>query len=158
MQIFHRNIFADQVEHFCCNKLFGRTGKSLSPAVDMGQSEGGFVKGLGFFLREDLCLAESGAVDTNGTWEYKPPCSADVPLDFRVRFLQDSAFLKGVLSSKASGEPPLVLATSVFAALRHAIAAARGAGGRSGHFVLHAPATVDKIAQACGVALKGSEI
>ena len=48
------------------------------------------------------------------------------------------------------GEPPLVLATSVFAALRHAVHAARvGAGLGAGPFVLDAPATVDRIAAAC---------
>lgn len=59
-----------------------------------------------------------------------------------------------MLSSKASGEPPLVLSTSVFAALRHAIAAARSDAGLSLGFDLNAPATVDEIAIACGVSME----
>lgn len=133
-------------------------GKSLNPAVDLGQAEGGFVQGLGFYLSEDLQIDAAGRVASNGTWEYKPPCSADVPVEFNVEFLQNRPFAKGVLSSKASGEPPLVLATSVFVALKHAIAAAREDAGLQGAFQLNAPATVDVIKQACGVTAEHLEL
>jgi len=86
------------------------------------------------------------AITSAGTFE---PI-ADVPISFNVEFVQDLPYSKGILSSKASGEPPLVLATSVFAALKHAILAAREDRGLFGAFQLDAPATVDQIALACG--------
>ena len=58
-------------------------------------------------------------------------------------------FEKGILSSKASGEPPLVLATSVAMAVRHAVSAARKDAGLSGFFRLDAPMTVEVIQEAC---------
>ena len=65
-------------------------GKSLNPAIDLGQCEGGFMMGLGFYLREDCLIdAKTGELVSDGTWEYKPPCSLDVPLQFNVEFLQD---------------------------------------------------------------------
>ena len=55
-------------------------GKSLNPAIDMGQCEGGFMMGVGFYHREELILdEETGLVWSDGTWEYKIPCAADVP-------------------------------------------------------------------------------
>jgi xanthine dehydrogenase molybdopterin-binding subunit B len=130
-------------------------GTSLNPAIDLGQSEGGFVMGLGFYLREQ-CLIDSstGELLSDGTWNYKPPCALDVPLQLNVEFLQDRPFTHGVLSSKASGEPPLVLATSVFVAVRHAVAAAREASGLDGPFDFNSPATVSAVAVACGQSLK----
>ena len=70
-----------------------------------------------------------------------------VPREFHVHFLENSEFKRGFLGSKASGEPPLVCATSVYAALRMAIAAARPEG--SPFFSLDIPCTVDRIAIAC---------
>jgi indole-3-acetaldehyde oxidase len=150
-------------------------GKSLNPAIDMGQAEGGFMQGVGFYLREQLTIdgfnnhdfasepvpdeahgadsAGTGVVTSDGTWEYKPPCNFDVPLSLNVAFLQDGTHRKGILSSKASGEPTLVLSTAVFAALRHAIEAARQEQPelQTEHFRLDAPATVDRIQAACAV-------
>ena len=126
-------------------------GKPLNPAIDLGQIEGGFVCGLGFLLREQV--QHTGSEPTlfnHGTWEYKPPCSLDVPIDFRVAFLGKTQHREMVLSSKASGEPPLVLATSAFMALREAIAAARRENGiKSDFFTLHTPAMVDDVLAAC---------
>jgi xanthine dehydrogenase molybdopterin-binding subunit B/xanthine dehydrogenase iron-sulfur cluster and FAD-binding subunit A len=127
-------------------------GRSLNPAIDIGQVEGGFVMGLGYYLREDHVVDEdTGRMRSDGTWEYKPPCSQDIPVEFNVSFLKDSPYPKGVLSSKASGEPPLVLSTSVLVALKHAVAAARADVPTlaAGHFQLNAPATVEVIQGAC---------
>ena len=122
------------------------------------------MQGVGFYLREHLRIdgfnnddysaeAEGGTgrVTSDGTWEYKPPCNFDVPLELNVKFLESGSHKKGILSSKASGEPPLVLSTSVFAAVRHAIAAART---ENTYFRLDAPATVDRIQVACGASKK----
>merc|ERR1712070_1291209 len=103
-------------------------GKSLNPTIDLGQCEGAFMMGVGFFLRERLLVdPKTGYMATDGTWEYKIPSFQDVPLKFDVEFFQ-RPFTEhggGIASSKASGEPPLVLASSVFCAVRQAIAAAR---------------------------------
>jgi len=126
-------------------------GKPLNPTVDCGQAEGAFVMGLGFFLRENLVQSkETGQVFTDGTWEYKIPCAQDVPLlEFNVEFFP-RANEGGVMSSKASGEPPIVLACSAFCAVRQAVAAARRTFGKLGHFRLDAPATPRDIALAMG--------
>jgi abscisic-aldehyde oxidase len=126
-------------------------GKPLNPSIDLGQIEGGFVCGLGFFFREQVQRNEkTGATWNHGTWEYKPPCSMDVPIDMRVSYLGNTKHDTLVLSSKASGEPPLVLATSAFMALRDCISYARKDNGLGADFFqLNAPAIVDDIAAAC---------
>ena len=126
-------------------------GKPLNPSIDLGQIEGGFVCGLGFFFREQVQRNEkTGATWNHGTWEYKPPCSMDVPIDMRVSYLGNAKHEAFVLSSKASGEPPLVLSTSAFMALRDCIASARKDNGLEEEFFqLNAPALVDDIASAC---------
>ena len=73
---------------------------------------------------EVLSDPTTGETFTDGTWHYKPPCTLDVPRTFNVKFLENS-FNHGFLGSKSSGEPPLVLAASVYAAVRMAIAATR---------------------------------
>merc|ERR1712070_493030 len=126
-------------------------GKSLNPIIDLGQTEGGFMMGLGFFLRERrLQDPVTGKEASDGTWEYKIPNFQDVPLEFDVEFFP-RAFDEGILSSKASGEPPIVLATSVFCALRQAVVAAREQTGQGkGHFPMNAPCTPRDIALLIG--------
>lgn len=134
-------------------KLLCDHGQSLNPTIDCGQAEGGFMQGVGFFLREkEIHNEETGELLTDGTWEYKIPCSQDVPLKLDVEFFP-RAFPQGIQGSKASGEPPLVLATSVFCAVRHAISAARKHFGKEPFFRLDTPATGRDIALACGANL-----
>eukprot|EP00930_Biecheleria_cincta_P032025 TRINITY_DN22225_c0_g1_i1.p1 TRINITY_DN22225_c0_g1~~TRINITY_DN22225_c0_g1_i1.p1 ORF type:complete len:1375 (-),score=254.01 TRINITY_DN22225_c0_g1_i1:420-4043(-) len=136
-------------------------GKSLNPTIDLGQCEGAFMMGLGFFLRERLITNPmTGAMATDGTWEYKIPCFQDVPLQFDVEFFP-RAFTEGasVLSSKASGEPPLVLSSSVFCAVKQAIRAGRKEFGKgSGNFRLDAPCTPRDIALAIGAVSEKMDI
>eukprot|EP00026_Physarum_polycephalum_P010731 Phypoly_transcript_10908.p1 GENE.Phypoly_transcript_10908~~Phypoly_transcript_10908.p1 ORF type:complete len:380 (+),score=54.01 Phypoly_transcript_10908:141-1142(+) len=124
-------------------------GVSLNPAVDIGQVEGAFVQGIGLFMQEEILVDSNGALISNGTWEYKPPCSQDIPIDFRVTLLANAPNPLGVLSSKASGEPPLAAATCVFTATRNAIQQARNASGSTDVALLDAPATVDNIQATC---------
>jgi len=124
-------------------------GISLNPAIDIGQVEGGYIQGIGLFMQEEILLAEDGSLISNGTWEYKPPCSQDIPIDFRVTLLKNAPNPFGVLSSKASGEPPVAAATCVFTAVRNAIQTARTAAGNTTVALMDAPATVENIQNTC---------
>lgn len=76
-------------------------GESMSPGVDVGQVEGAFVMGLGFWLTEALVFnSDNGELLTNRTWTYKPPGAKDIPMDFRVTFIRKSKNPFGVLRSK----------------------------------------------------------
>lgn len=143
------DVLTGEIEVLATDMLYD-CGKSLNPAVDIGQCEGGFMMGLGYYLREEVVRSETGEDITAGTWEYKPPMAVDAPQRFTVSLLQDTNFEKGVLSSKASGEPPLVLATSVCMALRMAIASARADAGLTGWFDLASPMTPARIRAAVG--------
>lgn len=98
-------------------------GDSLNPAMDIGQVEGGFVQGMGWLTAEELCWNAAGELTTHAPSTYKIPTCSDVPVDFRVRLLANAANREDTIyRSKAVGEPPLMLALSVFHALRDAIA------------------------------------
>merc|ERR1712098_101751 len=89
-------------------------GLSTSPIVDIGQIEGAFGMGLGLWTSEEVKHnPETGALLTMNTWEYKPPAAKDIPQDFRVSMLKNARNPMGVLSSKATGEPALLLSISV---------------------------------------------
>jgi xanthine dehydrogenase/oxidase len=133
-------------------------GRSLNPCIDIGQLEGGFVQGCGLMLTEDLIYRADGSLLSNGTWNYKPPCSKSIPIDFRVGLhygarqdpvTGEALDFAAVLGSKGIGEPGLVLSTSVFFAVKHAIQAARGAAGSDDWFEMPAPATVARVQQYC---------
>ncbi|KAK2377468.1 abscisic aldehyde oxidase [Trifolium repens] len=100
-------------------------GQSLNPAVDLGQIEGAFVQGLGFFMLEEYETDGNGLSLADGTWNYKIPTIDTIPQQFNVQILNSGHHQHRVLSSKASGEPPLILAVSVHCATRAAIKEAR---------------------------------
>lgn len=126
--------------------LLEDAGQSISPLVDIGQVEGAFVMGIGLWTSEKIIYdPATGKKLTNGTWHYKPPLNTDIPVDFRVSLLRNAAQTSGVLRSKATGEPPLCMAVSVFFALRNAIDAARSDAGNSEWFQMDCPGTIDKL-------------
>jgi xanthine dehydrogenase large subunit len=108
-------------------------GDSLSPLIDLGQIEGGFVQGAGWLTLEDLRWDTSdgpgrGRFLTQSASTYKLPSFSEMPQTFNVTLLRDATEAGAVYGSKAVGEPPLMLAFSVREALRHAAAAFGGAG------------------------------
>ena len=120
-------------------------GDSLSPVIDIGQVEGGFVQGLGWLTLEELIWNPDGRLATDGASTYKLPSWTEVPEDFRVNFLTRAAEPGVVFGSKAVGEPPLMLAISVLHAIRDAVANCGAAGARP---ALVAPATPESILRA----------
>jgi xanthine dehydrogenase large subunit len=118
-------------------------GRSLNPAVDLGQIEGGFLQGMGWLTSEELCWNEHGQLTTHAPSTYKIPASGDWPAVANVRLLENAPNVEDTIHrSKAVGEPPLMLAMSVFFALRDAVAAC-GSGRQSPK--LRAPATPEAI-------------
>jgi xanthine dehydrogenase large subunit len=98
-------------------------GKSLNPALDKGQVEGGFVQGMGWLTTEELWWDKAGRLRTHAPSTYKIPACSDRPRVFNVDLLEDSENREPtVFRSKAVGEPPLMLAISVLHALSDAIA------------------------------------
>jgi xanthine dehydrogenase large subunit len=98
-------------------------GKSLNPAIDIGQIEGGFVQGMGWLTTEELVWDSAGQLRTHAPSTYKIPTSSDVPADFRVALFESGGNREdSIYRSKAVGEPPLMLAISVFSAITDAIA------------------------------------
>ncbi|MCK6449345.1 MAG: xanthine dehydrogenase molybdopterin binding subunit [Alphaproteobacteria bacterium] len=98
-------------------------GRSINPAIDLGQTEGAFVQGLGWLTTEELWWDRAGRLGTHGPSTYKIPGSRDVPPVFNVRLLPDAPNREDtVFRSKAIGEPPLMLAIAVWLAARDAVA------------------------------------
>ena len=116
-------------------------GRSINPAIDRGQTIGGFVQGMGWATSEELLYAENGELLTDSANKYKIPSVDCIPADFRVAFLEESENPVNLLSSRAVGEPPLVLGLSVWAAARQAVSSP-AAGPRAG---LNLPATGEEI-------------
>ncbi|MDN6855166.1 xanthine dehydrogenase molybdopterin binding subunit [Pseudomonas sp. CAN2814] len=97
-------------------------GRSVNPAIDIGQIEGGFVQGMGWLTTEELRWDDAGKLLTVGPATYKIPAVSDAPEDFRVALFDRPNEEDSVYLSKAVGEPPFMLAISVWSALRDAIA------------------------------------
>ena len=118
-------------------------GRSINPAIDLGQVEGGFLQGMGWLTSEELRWDAQGRITTHAPSTYKIPAASDWPEIAHVRLLEDSPNAEDtILRSKAVGEPPLMLAISVFHALRDAVAAC-GPAGVIPH--LRAPATPEAL-------------
>ena len=121
-------------------------GRSINPAIDVGQIEGGFVQGMGWLTTEQLVWNDRGVLATHAPSTYKIPTAGDIPAHFRVDLWPEPNREDNVFGSKAVGEPPFMLAISVYEALRDAIASAKSGGPVK----LVAPATAEHVLRALG--------
>lgn len=118
-------------------------GKSVNPAIDIGQIEGGFVQGAGWLTSEELCWDAQGHLSTHAPSTYKIPTCGDMPETFNVEIWQKGRNReKTIHRSKAVGEPPLMLAISVHSAINQAIAGKLGGQSLPS---LNTPATPEAI-------------
>ncbi len=120
-------------------------GKSLNPAIDIGQVEGAFIQGMGWLTTEELWWNPSGKLMTHAPSTYKIPGVSDCPEDFRVKLYANANVEDSIHRSKAVGEPPLLLPFSVFFAIRDAVSSV---GNHKVNPPLNAPATSEAILNA----------
>jgi len=126
-------------------------GKSLNPAVDIGQVEGAFIQGMGWLTTEELVWhpadgsKNAGKLTTHAPSTYKIPTANDCPPVFNARLFEGQNFEDSIHRSKAVGEPPLLLPFSVFFAIRDAVSAV---GAHRVDPPLRAPATSEAILNA----------
>ena len=120
-------------------------GHSINPALDIGQIEGGFVQGMGWLTTEQLVWNAKGQLSTHAPSTYKIPTTGDVPRHLRVDLWPEANREDNVHGSKAVGEPPFMLAISVYEALRDAIDQAGGDAG-----AVNAPVTAEEVLRALG--------
>jgi xanthine dehydrogenase large subunit len=123
-------------------------GHSINPAIDIGQIEGGFVQGMGWLTTEQLVWNDKGYLQTHAPSTYKIPATGDIPEHFKTDLWPEANREDNVHGSKAVGEPPFMLAISVFEALRDAVA--QGGGNAE---AMNAPATAEEVLRAVGPAI-----
>lgn len=139
-------------------------GRSLNPAIDIGQIEGAFMQGVGYVLTENIVYEDhgptEGATTTLNTWRYKPPAITTVPLDLRVDIFPRH-LTKNVpenpntlYSSKEVGEPPFILANAVFFAIKAAVRESRNDRGLPAQFEMSSPASVQTVRLAAEVQME----
>ena len=120
-------------------------GRSINPAIDIGQIEGGFIQGMGWLTTEELVWNAAGKLTTHAPSTYKIPTAFDVPEHFSVQLWDEPNREDTVHASKAVGEPPFMLALAVFEALRDAVASCLPPKVRVN---LDAPATPERVLRA----------
>jgi xanthine dehydrogenase large subunit len=121
-------------------------GRSINPAIDIGQIEGAFIQGMGWLTNEELHWhPQTGQLMTHAPSTYKIPTASDCPADFRVKLFDNVNVEDTIYRSKAVGEPPLLLPFSVFFAIRDAVSSV---GGHRIDPPLRAPATPEAILDA----------
>src|SRR5574337_1420219 len=133
--------------------LLHDAGRSLNPAVDIGQVEGAFIQGMGWLTTEELVWhPQSGLLLTHTPSTYKIPTANDCPPEFNVQLFEGDNVEDAIHRSKAVGEPPLLLPFSVFFAIRDAVSAV---GGHRVDPPLRAPATSEAILDAIAAVSAG---
>ena len=118
-------------------------GKSINPAIDIGQIQGGYVQGAGWLTTEELIWNEEGKLMTHAPSTYKIPACSDRPRIFHTNLYHYEGNKKQTIyRSKAVGEPPLMLGISALMALNDAIASV---GDWDRYALLDTPATPEKV-------------
>jgi len=120
-------------------------GTSINPAIDIGQIEGGFVQGMGWLTTEQLVWNDKGGLSTHAPSTYKIPATGDIPEHFKVDLWTEPNVEDNVFGSKAVGEPPFMLAISVYEALRDAVGSSK-TDSEPVHMM--APATAENVLKA----------
>lgn len=97
-------------------------GQSINPAIDIGQIEGAFVQGMGWLTAEELVWDNAGKLASNSPANYKIPTAHDLPKEWQVKLFDRKNSEQTIYNSKAVGEPPFMLAASVWCAINNAVA------------------------------------
>lgn len=133
-------------------------GASVNPSIDIGQIEGAYTQGMGWSTIEELIYGDddhtwvrpAGRTFTAGPGTYKLPAFNDVPETFNITLQENVNNPFAVHSSKAIGEPPFFLGSSVFYAIKDAVRAARKQNtGEDTYFEMRMPATSERIRMYC---------
>ncbi len=122
--------------------LLHDAGKSLNPALDIGQIEGGYVQGAGWLTTEELVWDDKGSLRTHAPSTYKIPACSDRPLVFNVALFENENVEDTIYKSKAVGEPPFMLGISAWLALSHAVSGCSTSGE---YPAINAPATPEEV-------------
>ncbi|MEZ6194055.1 MAG: molybdopterin cofactor-binding domain-containing protein, partial [Phycisphaerales bacterium] len=101
-------------------------GRMINPGIDHGQVIGGFVQGMGWCTAENLVYNDKGELLSYSPTTYKIPNITDIPERFNFAFVENDGNAKNIRSSKAVGEPPLMLGISAWAAAKHALSCIAG--------------------------------
>ena len=129
-------------------------GRTINPAIEIGQIEGGFVQGAGWLTMEEVKWKSNGQIITHSPSTYKIPAVSDTPEKFNVEIFKKGKNIENVINkSKTTGEPPLMNAMSVFFAIKNAISSV---GNYTLNPSIDAPATPEKILM-CINKLKGKK-
>lgn len=132
--------FTGMVRIWRCDLLMD-IGKPINPGIDRGQIAGAFVQGMGWCTTEELRYDGAGMLLTHSPTTYKIPNVQDIPEVFNIDLIENEANTRNIRGSKAVGEPPLLLAISVWAAIRNAISHV----GNGERVTLRLPATPEEI-------------
>eukprot|EP01102_Stenamoeba_stenopodia_P001184 TRINITY_DN11030_c0_g1_i1.p1 TRINITY_DN11030_c0_g1~~TRINITY_DN11030_c0_g1_i1.p1 ORF type:complete len:524 (+),score=121.83 TRINITY_DN11030_c0_g1_i1:81-1574(+) len=136
-------------------------GKSINPAIDIGQIEGAFIQGQGYYTLEEIVIdPKTGLLFTKGPATYKIPTAGDIPVEFNVSLYNKSPNPNAIYQSRGIGEPPLPLASSIFFAIKDAIYAFKSCQSNGAtstqqqedaqcFFRFDAPATCERIRMHC---------
>lgn len=96
-------------------------GRPINPGIDIGQVSGAFVQGMGWVTTENLFYHESGKLLSHSPTTYKIPNIQDTPRVFNIELMENHTNTRNVMRSKAVGEPPLLLGSSVWTAVKNAL-------------------------------------
>ncbi|KAJ8735652.1 hypothetical protein PYW07_007272 [Mythimna separata] len=136
--------------------IFEDAGRTLNPAIDVGQVEGAFIMATSVWMMENTVYNKhTGELYSDRTWTYKIIGAKDIPFDFRVYLRRKRPNPVGILGSKATGEPPCCLGYVVVESLRDAIdASRRDSGHNTSYLCLKVPVNLESIVEAADVRIE----